>query len=90
MTDHGKLHAELDALKSEIKRSESNGDSVLSESPCAESSVHPEVERVLQELQLRLAEVTEGAEDTIAAHPLASVGAAFLLGIAVGRLIRRM
>lgn len=92
MTGRGKLHAELDALKGEIKRLESGGGSekiMRSESPRAEPSIHPEVERVLRELQLQLAEVTEGVDDAISAHPLASVGAAFLLGIAVGRLIKR-
>ena len=93
MTGRGKLHAELDALKREVKRSESSGDSekiMRSESPRSEPSDHPEVERILRELQLRLAEMTNDAEDAIAAHPLASVGAAFLLGVAVGRLTKRI
>ncbi|HEY4721827.1 MAG TPA: hypothetical protein VII92_08275 [Anaerolineae bacterium] len=93
MTGRGKLHAELDALKSEIKRSASGHDfekTMRSESPCAEPSIHPDVDRMLRELQVRLVEVTEGVDEAIAAHPLASVGAAFLLGITVGRLTKRM
>jgi ElaB/YqjD/DUF883 family membrane-anchored ribosome-binding protein len=43
----------------------------------------------LQELQSALDEATESAEDLIAEHPLPSVSAAFLLGLAVGWLAAR-
>ena len=48
-----------------------------------------QIEQVLQELQSALGDATESAEDVIAEHPLASVSAAFLLGLAVGWLAAR-
>jgi hypothetical protein len=48
-----------------------------------------QIEQLLRELQSALAEVTEDTEDVIAEHPLPSVGAAFLLGVAVGWMAAR-
>ncbi|MBZ0147603.1 MAG: hypothetical protein K8F62_08700 [Pseudorhodoplanes sp.] len=80
-------------MKGEIKRPESNVDmetAAPTETAGAEPVDSSEIERVVRELQSRLTEATEAAEDTIAAHPLTSIAAAFLLGIAVGRLTRRI
>lgn len=49
----------------------------------------PEIEKVLRDLQDRLGEAADEAEDTIAAHPFASVAAAFLLGVLVANLMSR-
>ena len=46
-----------------------------------------ELELVLRKFGDQLSDVVEDAEDTIASHPLSSVGAAFALGLAIGRLI---
>jgi hypothetical protein len=46
-------------------------------------------DRQLRELGRMMAELTENAEDVVADHPLASVVAAFVLGVAVGRLAGR-
>lgn len=42
----------------------------------------------LQKLSEYLTGGTNKAEETLAAHPLAAVGAAFMLGVAVGRMSR--
>jgi ElaB/YqjD/DUF883 family membrane-anchored ribosome-binding protein len=48
-----------------------------------------EIERTLHELQAKLSEAADEAEDMVAAHPYASVAAAFLLGILVANLLSR-
>lgn len=48
-----------------------------------------QIERLLQELHSALNDATENAEGLIAEHPLGSVSAAFLLGLAVGWLAAR-
>jgi len=50
---------------------------------------HAQIAGLLQELQSLLSGAAEGAEDVIAEHPLPSVSAAFLLGLAVGWLAAR-
>ena len=60
------------------------------EPPASEpSESRRQIERLLEELQSVLSESAEGAEEAIAEHPLPSVSAAFLLGLAVGWLARR-
>ena len=48
-----------------------------------------ELESLLRKFGDQLSDVAEDVEDTIASHPLSSVSAAFLLGLAVGRITRR-
>ena len=48
-----------------------------------------EIERVLRDLQDRLGEATDEAEEIVAAHPFASVAAAFLLGVLVANVMSR-
>lgn len=48
-----------------------------------------EVQRVLGELQEKFAETADDAEELIAAHPFASLAAAFLLGILVANVMSR-
>jgi ElaB/YqjD/DUF883 family membrane-anchored ribosome-binding protein len=43
----------------------------------------------LQQLGDTTAELLQEAEGSIASHPLSSIGAAFLLGLAIGRLTKR-
>jgi len=48
-----------------------------------------EIEKMLGELQKKFGEASDDAEDIIAAHPFASVAAAFLLGILVANFMSR-
>ena len=43
----------------------------------------------LQKLSHYIAEAADDAGEKLAAHPLAAIGAAFMLGVAVGRMSRR-
>jgi len=82
--------AELAALRAELDRA------AAASSPPAASRAEPDaaeheqsegqlqIERLLQELQSVLSGAAGGAEELIAEHPLPSVSAAFLLGLAVG------
>jgi len=44
---------------------------------------------LLQQLEDTIAGPLQEAEGSIASHPLSSIGAAFLLGLAIGRLTKR-
>jgi len=57
--------------------------------PAAQSEGQSQIEQLLEDLQSALSEAAEDAEDMIAEHPLPSVSAAFLLGLAVGWLAAR-
>ena len=88
MSDDG-YEAELRALQMAL-----NAPRIALELPSA-PAVSPEIMLEDQELTAALRELrdgvlrrAEGAEDFIAEHPAASVSAAFLLGLAVGRLMR--
>jgi len=48
-----------------------------------------ELESLLRKFGDQLSDAEEDAEDLIASHPLSSVGAGFVLGLAIGRLTRR-
>jgi ElaB/YqjD/DUF883 family membrane-anchored ribosome-binding protein len=57
--------------------------------PAGQTEAQLHIEQVLQDLQSALSEAAENAEDIITEHPLPSVSAAFLLGVAVGWLAAR-
>lgn len=50
----------------------------------------PELEAMLKDLRETLANASEDAEKAIVAHPGLAVGAAFLLGLMVGRVSGRL
>jgi hypothetical protein len=50
----------------------------------------PELEAMLKDLRDTIADASEDAEKAIAAHPGLAVGAAFLLGLIVGRVSGRL
>lgn len=45
-----------------------------------------EIERALQELKRCFEEIAEDAGDVVTEHPMASLAAAFVLGVVVGRI----
>lgn len=98
MTDTSGLHHELAALRAELDRPSRAGSSRTSDSAAgttggaddeAGRSFMAEWEEPLKEWSEALSEYAGNAEDLIAAHPLASVLTAFVLGIAVGRMVGR-
>jgi hypothetical protein len=48
-----------------------------------------DVDKIVQELRVKLAEAAENAEDLAIAHPFATLTAALLLGIVIGRTMGR-
>ena len=48
-----------------------------------------ELETLLRKLEDQLSDVMDEAEGAVASHPVSSVGVAFLLGFAIGRLSKR-
>lgn len=85
------LQDELEALRRELQVAPA-AESAGEPPPDAASrtgDIRAEVERTLRELQTRLGEAADEAEDAIAANPFASVAAAFLLGVLVANLMSR-
>ena len=98
MADTSSLDAEINALRGEIKRSQpaaADTQAASDKEGRAQSAVEhilsrPDVQTALKDLQAAISEVTSDAEDAITANPLLSVGAAFLLGVVLGRLSSRI
>lgn len=79
------LEEELEALRRELPQIP-----VMEEADTASASdARAGIEKVLQDLQEKLGEAADEAEDMIAAHPFASVAAAFLLGVLVANFMSR-
>lgn len=84
---------ELAALRAELEKpapAPNRPATVTAEQPPAgPSESQLQIEQFLHDLQSALNEVAEDTENVIAEHPLPSVSAAFLLGVAVGWLAAR-
>lgn len=83
--------AELHALHEAIKISKATvpcAPSTESAPPIEANRDESELVAALREFKDGLVQMAESADDIIGAHPATSVGAAFLLGLAVGRLTR--
>lgn len=90
------VHEELSALRAELRRAsepERGRTSSLEDAPWIEdsrkSAPMSALEEQLDELGKVLSEYSDTAEDIVAKYPLIAVGAAFALGIALGRLLGR-
>jgi len=89
------LRDELEALRRELRqvpRVAEEGDGAAAQAKAAPpppDDTRSEIERVLRELQDRLGDAADDAEDIVAAHPFASVAAAFLLGVLVANMMSR-
>jgi ElaB/YqjD/DUF883 family membrane-anchored ribosome-binding protein len=73
--------SELHALGAEVGSREP---APVTAVPNAENAT--ELERALHELRRHMTDVTKEAEEMVAEHPMASLAAAFCLGMIVGRL----
>ena len=92
MSGTGDLQDELEALRRELRQvplMADDGDAAASAAPPPAGEMRGEIERVLRELQDRIGEAADEAEDVIAANPFASVAAAFLLGVLVANFMSR-
>jgi ElaB/YqjD/DUF883 family membrane-anchored ribosome-binding protein len=87
------IEDELEALRRELQEVppvvEEVGAAAAGAAAAAAAGARPEIERVLRELQERLGEAADEAEDYVAAHPFASLAAAFLLGVLVANVMSR-
>ncbi len=99
MSGRNDLQRELEALRRELRQVPRVAEEELGSAPSARAKAEPpppaaedmrgEVERVLSELQDKLGEAADEAENIVAAHPYASVAAAFLLGVLVASVTLR-
>ncbi|SCY67373.1 hypothetical protein [Microvirga guangxiensis] len=94
MSGSSQLHRELAALHAELSKSSSAG-AKPQESAETEAANGPAqspgayFDQQLNELSKALSDYTGTAEDLIAEHPLASVLGAFVVGLALGRMVGR-
>ena len=84
------IRSELSALQDDLasKTNPTPGETTFSErvdSPPKEKWA--DLERALRELQAQLADAAGEAEAVLAEHPFAAVAAAFILGVAAGRMM---
>lgn len=97
MTGRGDLQHELEALRRELRQVPRVAEEEVASAAAAQAKaaapppgdMRGEIERVLRELQDKLGETADEAEDVIAANPFASVAAAFLLGVLVANVMSR-
>jgi ElaB/YqjD/DUF883 family membrane-anchored ribosome-binding protein len=97
MTGRGDLQRELETLRRELRqvpRVVEEGDAASAAAqakaaPPPPEDMRGEIERVLRDLQDKLGETADEAEDIVTAHPFASVAAAFLLGVLVANFMSR-
>lgn len=86
------LQQELEALRRELSQAplvEAAKAEANAKAEAAAPGISAEIEKVLGELQERLSDAADDAEEMIAANPLASVAAAFLLGVLVANFMSR-
>jgi hypothetical protein len=98
MTGAANLHAELDALRTDLHQTSGSMQAATAtermlrmDNDQAATAPGPktEFEEPLRELGRMLSEHTGSIEDFVKEHQLASALAAFVLGVAVGRLMGR-
>jgi ElaB/YqjD/DUF883 family membrane-anchored ribosome-binding protein len=83
------LQEELEALRRELMQAPAMEEPGATEAPRDTGGVREDIEKALRDLQEKLGETAEEAEDVIAANPFASVAAAFLLGVLVANFMSR-
>jgi ElaB/YqjD/DUF883 family membrane-anchored ribosome-binding protein len=90
-TSSASLQEELEALRRELSQTPivEEAEAAAAAAPDDRSGAGAEIEKTLRDLQEKLAEAADEAEDLIAAHPFASVAAAFLLGVLVANFMSR-
>jgi ElaB/YqjD/DUF883 family membrane-anchored ribosome-binding protein len=84
------IRSELSELQDDLvsKANPTLGESTLSERMGPQPKEKwTDLERVLRELQTQLADAAGEAEAVLAEHPFAAVAAAFILGVAAGRMM---
>lgn len=91
MADTESVQTELASMRQELARAESDDPAVKGklEAPPPCVSFAPELDSFLHEMQAKWSEASDNAEELVKAHPVAALAAAFLVGIALGRLTGR-
>ena len=86
MARNAEHRAELDALA--VRLASPRRARTASPDPEREAATPAqEFDTLLRDLESKLTAVAEDAEHIVLAHPLATLGAAFLLGLVIGRMV---
>lgn len=87
------MQDELEALRRELSSVPIMEDDGSAAAPAPDQRTAPdmrgEIERVVRELQSQLEDAVDDAGQLVSDHPVASLAAAFLLGVAAGSLLMR-
>jgi ElaB/YqjD/DUF883 family membrane-anchored ribosome-binding protein len=89
MTKPDPHRAELHALAAELAQPGAGRAPSAHDHPKPAGEGSADLEKLIGELQGKLSDAANDAEDIITAHPLAAVASALLLGIVIGRLMGR-
>lgn len=84
---------ELEALRRELSSvpiMEDDGSAAAPSQASGATDLRSEIDRVVRELQAQLDEAVDDAGQLVSEHPVASLAAAFLLGVAAGSLLMRI
>jgi len=95
MAKKDQRRAELDALAVELAgpaaaaagRTHAAGENSAPEQPDRDDAT--DFEKILRDIEEKFAITAQDIEEIVASHPLAALGAAFLLGLVIGRVTRR-
>ena len=80
------IRTELESLRASLTA----GPAPESTKAVVQAGAPPEIEVMLGELRDAIAEAAEDAEKAVAAHPALALGAAFVLGLMIGRVSGRV
>jgi hypothetical protein len=87
MVDAGFVAAELESMRQELARpSEAVHAGAASPEAVSVAGIPP-LDDLLRELEEKWAGASETAEELVKAHPIVALAAAFIVGMAVGRLM---
>lgn len=87
------MQDELEALRRELSSvpimEDDGSEAAPAQDGAAAGDLRSEIDRVVRELQSHLNEAVDDAGQVVSEHPVASLAAAFLLGVAAGSLLMR-
>ncbi len=95
MTRKNSLRGEIDTLQAELTRPAADTPNAAAaghtagDHPGRDGAPTSDMERLLRDLQSTLSAAADDVEATVASHPLAVLGMAFLLGVLIGRMSGR-
>jgi ElaB/YqjD/DUF883 family membrane-anchored ribosome-binding protein len=91
MAAESSIAAELGAMRDELAQAGAahTGETTPPADPAALPTCRAELQSLIHELETKWGEASENAEELVKSHPVAALASAFLVGMALGRLMGR-